>query len=175
MDFPTVSISERTHLQIFRAEQPSRTNDMARLMNLLQVVRFREVGIKELRQQRLSKIQELVLLVILRDIRLVRLEVFGWDPFLINNPSVSPQPPNKELVQHAICGVGVVVLGGILHDFTDVLPGMLEDEVVTSRMILEELGHIIDLSIASDPTTFGSRVFLDVLCGEDAEPFSERH
>ena len=142
---------------------------------MLQVVRFREVGIKKLGQQRFPEIQEFVLLVILRHIRFIRLEVFGRNPFPIDNPSIGPQPSNDELVQHVVCRVGMVVLGGILHDFTDVFSGILEDEVVTSRMIWEELGHIIDLSTASDPATFGSRVFLDVLGGEDAKPFSESH
>jgi hypothetical protein len=148
---------------------------MARLMNLLQVVRFREVGIKELGQQRLPEIQKIVLLVILRDIRFVGVEVLGWNPFLINNSSIGPQPPNEELVQHVVCRVRMIVLGGILHHFTDVFPSILEDEVVTSGMIWEELCHVIDLSIASDPATFESRVFFDVLGGEDAKPFSESH
>ena len=148
---------------------------MTGLMDLLQVVRLREVGIKELRQQRSPEIQKLVLLEILRDIRFVGLEVLRWNPLLINNASIGPQPPNEELVQHAICRVGMVMLSGILHGFTDVFSGILEDEVVTSGMIWEELGHIIDLSIPGDPASFGSRVFLDVLGGEDAEPFGDSH
>jgi hypothetical protein len=128
---------------------------MARLMDLLKVVRLREVGVEELEQEGLPEIQELVLLVVCRDVRFVRFEVLGWDPVLINNPSVGSQPPNDKLVEHVICRVGVVVLGGILHDFTDVLSSILEDEVVTSGMIYEELRHVIDLSITSDPAAFG--------------------
>jgi hypothetical protein len=59
----------------------------------------------------------------------------------------------------------MVMLGRILHDFNDVFTGILENEVVTPRVIWKELGHVIDLSVASDPATFESCVFLDVLGG----------
>ena len=148
---------------------------MAGLVNLLEVVRFREVCVKELGQQRLSEIQELVLLVVRQDVRFVRLEVLGWDPVVINNSGIGPQPSNEELVKHAICGVGVVVLSGILHDFTDVLSSILEDEVVTPGMVWHEFRHVIDLPITSDPAALERGVLLDVLGGENANPFRERH
>jgi len=148
---------------------------MAGLVDLLEVVRLREARVKELGQQRLSEIQELVLLVICRGVRFVGLEVLGWDPVLINDSSIGPQPSNEELAKHVVCGVGVVVFSGIFHDFTDILSGILEDEVVTSRVICEELGHVIDLSIASDPAAVERPMFLDVFGGEDANSFRGRH
>ena len=69
----------------------------------------------------------------------------------------------------------MVVFSGIFHDFTDILSGILEDEVVTSGVICEELGHVIDLSIASDPAAVERPVLFDVLGGEDANSFRGRH
>ena len=78
---------------------------MAGLVDLLEVVRLGEVRVKELGQQRSPEVQELVLLVIRRDVRFVRLEVLRRNPVLINDSSIGSQPSNEELAKHVICGV----------------------------------------------------------------------
>ena len=53
---------------------------MARLVDLLQVVRLGEVGLPYLHEERPTEVEELVLLEVHSEVRLFRLEVVGGFP-----------------------------------------------------------------------------------------------
>lgn len=53
---------------------------MARLVYLLQIIRFAEVTAPDLQKHRLAKIKELILLKILAQVRFFRVKVVFGDP-----------------------------------------------------------------------------------------------
>lgn len=158
---------------------------MTRLVDLLQVVGLRPVGLPNLTEQRLAEIKELVLLEVDCNVRVLRLKIVISYPIcnavrhrvlyhftlrtVAHNRLGSTQSPNETLVQHVIRRVGVVVLGRVAHDLSYVLARIVQDEVVSTRVVCEEVRHVVDFAIAGDPAAFCSAVGCDVLGGEDAD------
>ena len=58
---------------------------------------------------------------------------------------------------------------GILHSLIDTLPGILENEVVSSWMVREESGNVIDFVASIYPTV--CLVALNILQGINFDPF----
>ena len=79
------------------------------------------------------------------------------------------EPADQKLVQHIVRGVGMLVLRRILHDHADILAREVEDVVVSSGVVAEELGHVVDLVVAGDPAARGVGVGREVVGRVDAD------
>lgn len=62
----------------------------------------------------------------------------------------------------------MLVLGGVFHDLADVQSGVLQDNVVSSGVVIEELRDVIDFAVAGDPAARRGAVLSNVLSGVDA-------
>ena len=133
-------------------------------MNLLEIIRFAvgqksnigpgffrkkdmpKVAVPHLSHQGFPKIQELVLLVVRRPIRIFRGEVIRSHPFIVHDVLSGTKPPNDKLVQHIISALRMHMLCNIIHRVFDVPTGVLEDELLTTGVVRKEVGDIEDFT-----------------------------
>lgn len=57
---------------------------------------------------------------------------------------------------------------GVFQDGPKVLAGVAQDEVLSTRMVFQELGDIVDLVVVGDPAALVRAVLGDILGGVDA-------
>ncbi len=88
-----------------------------------------------------------------------------------HNTFAMSDPANEELVQHVVCRLRMLVLIRVLHNLANVLACMLENEVVSTGVVFQELGDIEHFAVTGDPAALGRRMGSDVLVGEDANAF----
>lgn len=74
-------------------------------------------------------------------------------------------------MQHIVGGVRVFVLVLIAHDHVDLLATILEYNVISSRMVLQERCHVVDLALVRKPAAGRCTVSSNVLGSENFYPF----
>lgn len=80
------------------------------------------------------------------------------------------QPADNVLVKHGVRALRVKVLVGVLHYSVDVLAGILQQDIVASRMVRDELRDVVHLSMTRDPAVRAGFVVLDVFGSVEGQP-----
>ena len=83
-------------------------------------------------------------------------------PTFIDNVGISANLAYEVFTEHVIRVLRVIMFARVFHDLPDILPGIFEDEIVSTWVIRSKLGDIIYLSIADDPAVALICVFGDV-------------
>lgn len=119
---------------------------MTGLVDLLEVERLGEVGVPHLHDERAVEVEEPVARVVVFDRRVVGLEVIREDKVGVGDGLLCPDDSDLVLLEELERRVRVRVLHGIGHDRRDVAPSVLQDEVVSSWVVVDELGDLQALS-----------------------------
>jgi len=75
---------------------------MARLMDLLEVEVFAEIGLPNLTEERLSQVQKFTLDVVFIKIRVIWMKIFVCNPVLADDEGIVAQTANDMLLKHAV-------------------------------------------------------------------------
>lgn len=163
---------------------------MARTVDLVQVELFAEATVPDLREKGATQVQELVLLVVAAIVGLLAQVLLaghacpgvdpsrrafadcfrsGADRFLgrsIGRALGSNDEADEGVIEHIVGGLGVRVGGFVAENLFDVFAGVFEDKVGTARMILCEIGHIVDFVVNGDIARFAGVVGFNLGAGE---------
>lgn len=134
---------------------------VARAMNLVEVEIPAEATIPNLREQRTTEIEELVLLVVLCNIGILA-EILlaghagpGVDKGLLRGRAILVRysvrrllvndESNEAIIQNIIGSLGMSMRGRVLQNVLDVFAAVLENEVAATRVVIDEIGNIVNL------------------------------
>lgn len=123
-------------------------------MNLLQVKGFRKVGIPHLHDQGPIQIEELIPLPIITIVGIQGFKVVGEDEINVGDPLLCSDYADLVGLEERVGRVRVRVRGRIVQRVGDVLPAVIEDEVVSARVVVQEGG---DLYLREGKRTNGGR------------------
>lgn len=112
--------------------------DPPRLVNLLQVERFRKVRVPHLHDQWPVQIEELIPLPVVVGARVGRFEVVVPREVRVDDGFVCADGAYLVGLQEGVSRVGMRVLERVGHGRGDVLTRVLSNEVVSSRVIIDE-------------------------------------
>lgn len=170
---------------------------MARAMDLVQVKFLAESAEPDLREEGTAKIKELVLLVVIVIVRLL-IQVFltrhagsGVDGGIVLGGTglaigmtvgvavtvgrlLGGNESNQRVIKDFICCIGMGMRSRVLEDLFDIATGVVEDEIGTARMVVGELGHIVNFVADSDIARLLGVVRLDLSARKGWER-SSRH
>lgn len=153
-------------------------------VDLIKVKLLAEASEPDLRKERATEIEELVLLVVTVGVgifaqvllarhasprvgvgiailarRGVAIDLVGR---AVGAGLLGDNESNKRLVEDIVRGLRVGVGGRVLQDLLDVLASVLEQEVGTAGMVVGEVCHVVDLGLDCDIARFGRVVRLDL-------------
>ena len=165
-------------------------------MDLLQIEFLAEPAGPQLHKQRLVEVQKLVLLVIFGIIRFDRQVFFvrnargrihnsrvcisihfyasGSIRIVLLRCRISAEETNKTVIQDFVGRLGVFVRGNIAHNLPHVFASIFENQIASTRMIVDERRYIVHLGSQSDIARFGVVMGLDLSRGEGWQD-SSRH
>lgn len=164
---------------------------VTRTMDLLKIELLAEAAGPQLHKQRLVEIKEFVLLVILDDIRLNRQILLSRHTrALIDSPClflrtcssirtrlcrrISAKEADQAVVQDFVGRLGMLVRYHIAHNFTHVLARILENQIASTGVVVDERGNIVDFRADGDIARFGVVMRLDLGLGQRWQDLS-RH
>lgn len=168
----------REDFEIVLVKEACGVLQVARRMHLLEVKLLGKVGTQHLRHERLVEVEEFVRLVVGRKVGLLGMKVFGDDDRVILARVATlgsallecvllsiggRQTTNDVLVEQLVGRIRVRVLLRIVHDLAHVLAGVLDDEVISTRVILDEIGDIVHVATVDEPTVGRGVVLCDVV------------
>lgn len=122
---------------------------MSRLVDLGKVVLFGPRGVPNLDEKRFCQVNEFVKVVVGKKIRVRGLKVFIANPVLRNNLFSATQLSHLKFFEHLISRPRVLVNILVAHNLAYILAGIGEDDVVSSGVVIEERGKVVDFAVVS--------------------------
>lgn len=192
--------SQRNGLQEIAKQRRRALAVVARAMHLVQVEVLVEGAREHLGKQRLVQVQELVLLVVVGKVCLDRQLFQCWQlvmelvqvhlflcllgelhlhrslvsvvqkiSFLFRSGQVSDQ---HVVFKHLVRALGVLVGLCVAHDLCDVLAGVLQNQIISARMLIEKFRDIVHFSVVQrDPAVLRRVVFGEIRLGQKRQRF----